>query len=96
MEEPVRTRSGRIVKKPERYVPVEEVEDDFTDSELESHWDSDISSEISYDPEDHVEEESDDDMSDFVAEDDENNNESDDNNGSDDDTTDDEATSDES
>ncbi len=85
---PPRTRSGRIIKKPERYTPVEQVEDDFSDSELESHWDSDISSEISYDPEDFEEEESETDLSDFIAEDDDNNNESDDNNGSDDDSSD--------
>lgn len=85
----VRTRSGRVVKKPERYTPIEQVEDDFSDSDLESHWDSDISSEISYDPEEI--EESETDLSDFVAEDDENNNESDDNNGSSDDSTDDET-----
>lgn len=83
-----KTRYGRTVKKPERYTPDEKVEDDFSDSELESHWDSDISSEISYDPEDFAEDESDTDLSDFIAEDDENNNESDDNNGSDDDSSD--------
>lgn len=87
MEAPQRSRSGRIIKKPERYTPVEQVEDDFSDSELESHWDSDISSEISYDPED-FDDESETDLSDFIAEDDDNNNESDDNNGSDDDSVD--------
>jgi hypothetical protein len=64
------TRSGRVVKKPERYSPIEKVEDDFSDSELESNWESDISSEISYDPEDVVEnEESDSDDADFVEDD---------------------------
>lgn len=66
------TRSGRVVKKPELYTPIEKVEDDFSDSELESDWDDDISSEISYDPEDVDEnEESDSDDEDFIVEDDE-------------------------
>lgn len=64
------TRSGRVVKKPEFYTPIEKVEDDFSDSDLESDWDDDISSEISYDPEDVDEnEQSDSDDDDFVVED---------------------------
>ena len=30
------TRSGRIIKKPERYEPVEQVTDDFSDSDYDS------------------------------------------------------------
>ena len=77
------TRSGRVVKKPERYVPVEIVEDD--DSDVDSHWESDISSAISYDPED-IEDEPDSDDDDFVVdENDVKNNSDNDNNGCDDD-----------
>lgn len=46
-----RTRSGRIVKQPERYVPMEQVEDDFSDSDYDTD-ESDVSSEISYETED--------------------------------------------
>lgn len=43
-----RTRSGRVSKPPERYEPVEQVEDDYAPDDYDSH-ESDISSEISYD-----------------------------------------------
>lgn len=46
-----KTRSGRIVKQPERYVPVEQVEDDFSDSEYNTE-ESDVSSEVSYESDD--------------------------------------------
>lgn len=92
METTTRTRYGRVVKKPERYEPQEVVEDDFSDSELESDWEEDISSEVSYDSEE-LEEESEDDDS-FVASDDDEKNEESDNNGSDDDTSDEDADSD--
>ena len=93
MEPVKKTRSGRIVKQPVRYEPIEKVEDDFSDSDIESHWDSDISSEVSYDPEDVADESSDDDS--FIASDseteenDEIKNESDDveEDGSDDDSS---------
>lgn len=48
----VRTRSGRVVKKPERYVPIEVCEDDYSDNEYDSHESSDVSSEVSVDPDD--------------------------------------------
>lgn len=48
----IRTRSGRVVKKPERYVPIEVCEDDYATDEYDSHESSDVSSEISIDPED--------------------------------------------
>ena len=96
MDQPARTtRYGRVVKKPERYEPVEAVEDDFSDSDLESHWDSDISSEISYDTEEE-EDESDTDDS-FVTSDsegeenEEDKNEASDNNSSDEDGSDDDS-----
>jgi len=47
----VRTRSGRIVKPPERYVPIEVCEDDFAEDEYDSTDLSDVSSEASFDPE---------------------------------------------
>lgn len=46
------TRSGRVVKKPERYVPVEVCDDDYSTNEYDSNESSDVSSEISIDPED--------------------------------------------
>ena len=46
-----RTRSGRIVKPPERYVPVEVCEDDYNSDEYDSTDLSEVSSEASYDPE---------------------------------------------
>jgi hypothetical protein len=45
----VRTKSGRLVKKPERYVPIEKVEDDYAtdehdtdDDDSESEEDDDV------------------------------------------------------
>ena len=46
-----RTRSGRAVKAPVRYVPVEVCEDDFDEGDYDSTDLSDISSEASYDSE---------------------------------------------
>jgi len=46
-----RTRSGRAVKAPVRYVPVEVCEDDFDDDDYDSTDLSDVSSEASYDSE---------------------------------------------
>jgi hypothetical protein len=34
--EPKKTRSGRLVKPPERYVPIEKVEDDYSSDEYDS------------------------------------------------------------
>lgn len=47
-----RTRSGRIVKAPERYVPQEICEDDYDDEDYDSHESGTVSSEVSYDTED--------------------------------------------
>lgn len=47
-----RTRSGRVVKKPERYVPVEVCEDDYGTEDYDSRESSDVSSEVSIDPDD--------------------------------------------
>lgn len=49
------TRSGRLVKKPERYEPNEKVEDDFSSDEYDTDDDdnaSDIPSEYTEDDED--------------------------------------------
>lgn len=68
----IRTRSGRVVKKPERYSPQEVCEDDYAAEDYDSHESSDVSSEVSYDSED-VSSESDADedgnLRDFVVED---------------------------
>lgn len=62
------TRYGRVVKKPEVYVPVEEVEDDYSDHE--DVPDSEVSSNISYDSDEDDEVESDDgSIKDFIVED---------------------------
>jgi hypothetical protein len=37
----VMTKSGRLVKKPERYTPIEKVEDDYATDEHDSDDDSD-------------------------------------------------------
>ena len=58
-EPTVRTRSGRVSKLPERYVPIEQVEDDYADDDYDSH-ESDVSSEISYDESEEENEEDDD------------------------------------
>jgi len=57
-----RTRSGRVSKPPQRYEPVEQVEDDYADEDYDSH-ESDVSSEISYDS-DEDEDDADDDADD--------------------------------
>lgn len=46
-----RTRSGRVVKPPHRYVPVEVCEDDYGDEDYDSTDVSDVSSEMSLDSE---------------------------------------------
>lgn len=46
-----RTRSGRAVKAPARYVPVEVCDDDFDEGDYDSTDLSDVSSEASYDSE---------------------------------------------
>jgi hypothetical protein len=49
-----KTRSGRLVKKPERYEPIEKVEDDFSSDEYDSDTDDDNDSDI---PSEYTEEE---------------------------------------
>jgi len=44
-----RTRSGRVVKAPERYEPVEQVEDDYAPEDYDSDEASDVSSAIATD-----------------------------------------------
>ena len=48
----LKTRSGRVVKKPERYAPVEVCEDDYASDEYDSEESSDVSSDVSVDPDD--------------------------------------------
>jgi hypothetical protein len=45
----VRTRSGRVSKPPERYEPVEQVEDDYASEDYDTDEVSEVSSEVSYD-----------------------------------------------
>jgi hypothetical protein len=47
-----RTRSGRIVKKPERYAPVEVCDDDYESNEYDSDESNSVSSDASIDPDD--------------------------------------------
>lgn len=47
----MRTRSGRTVKKPERYTPNEVCDDDYADDEYDDTDLSDVSSEVSYESE---------------------------------------------
>lgn len=47
-----RTRSGRVVKAPERYVPQEVCEDDYADEDYDTDESGTVSSEVSYDTED--------------------------------------------
>lgn len=54
----VRTRSGRVSKPPERYEPIEQVEDDYAPEDYDSD-ESDVSSEISYDSDEEVSEDDD-------------------------------------
>jgi hypothetical protein len=67
----LRTRSGRVVKKPERFTPQEVCEDDYASDEYNSHESESVSSEMSYDSED-ISSESDADnngnLKDFVVE----------------------------
>ena len=73
--DPVRTRSGRVSKPPERYQPVEEVTDDYSDEE--DFGDDEESDD--YEESDEEEEETDDDedadengnLKDFVVDDEE-------------------------
>jgi hypothetical protein len=67
VSEPPRTRSGRVTKPPERYEPVEQVEDDYSPEDYDS-VESDVESGVSYD-ESEIEEEGDDDLDGFVVSD---------------------------
>lgn len=48
---PVKTRSGRVVKKPERYTPNEVCDDDYAAEEYDDTDVSEVSSEVSYESE---------------------------------------------
>lgn len=52
-----KTRSGRTTKPPERYEPVEQVEDDYADEDYDSDDPSELSSDTSYDSDDVVDNE---------------------------------------
>ncbi len=45
-QETTRTRSGRLVKRPDRYVPIEKVEDDYATDEHDTDTDDDSDSDI--------------------------------------------------
>ena len=64
-----RTRSGRTIKKPERWEPEEEVVDDFGADEYDSDDGSDVSSTLSLS--DDEEDEEDEDLDGFIVEDEE-------------------------
>ena len=55
---PPRTRSGRVSKPPVRYEPIEQVEDDYSDAEYDSH-ESDTCEDDPTDEESDVDDESD-------------------------------------
>lgn len=67
VSEPARTRSGRVTKPPERYEPVEQVEDDYSPEDYDSD-ESAVGSGVSYN-ESEIEEEGDDDLDGFVVSD---------------------------
>jgi hypothetical protein len=66
------TRSGRKVKKPERWEPQEECTDDFGADEYDSDDGSDVSSVVSYESDEEMSDEDDDgsDLEDFIVDDD--------------------------
>lgn len=59
------TRSGRKIKKPDRWEPEEDVIDDFNDDEYDTDDGSDVSSIVSYSDEDE-----DSDVDSFIVDDD--------------------------
>lgn len=64
----VRTKSGRLVKKPERYVPVEKVEDDYATDEHDTDDEtSDSGSESEEEEEDIEDSDSEGSLVDFVV-----------------------------
>lgn len=69
MEESItKTRSGRVVKKPNRYIPTEKVEDDYTTDDYDTDDDSDdsdVPSIVSSDDDD----ESEGSLADFIVDD---------------------------
>lgn len=73
----VRTRSGRVVKAPVRYEPVEQVEDDYAEDDYDTH-ESDVSSDVSYET-DEIEDD-DEDLDGFIVPD-KNESDSEDTNG---------------
>ena len=56
--EPARTRSGRVTKAPERYEPIEQVEDDYGPDDYDDD-ESDIESDDSFEDEDEEDDEDD-------------------------------------
>ena len=62
MEASTRTRSGRISKPPDRYEPIEQVEDDYAPEDYDDD-ESEVSSAVSYSDEELEEEDEDDDDS---------------------------------
>ena len=66
------TRSGRKIKKPDRWEPKEECEDDFGAGDYDTDVDcSDVSSEVSYDSDEETDEDDGSDLDDFIVDDDE-------------------------
>ena len=62
-----RTRSGRVSKPPTRYEPVEQVEDDYAADDYDTD-ESDVSSTVSYDEDEEIDEEDEDEeLADFVV-----------------------------
>ena len=59
ISEPPRTRSGRVSKPPVRYEPVEQVEDDYSDGEYDSHESDTCDDDISDDDSDEESDEDD-------------------------------------
>ena len=57
--EPPRTRSGRVSKPPVRYEPVEQVEDDYSAADYDSHESDTCDAEISTDNSDEEDDEED-------------------------------------
>lgn len=70
----VRTKSGRLVKQPNRYTPIEKVEDDYLSDEYDDDDDDDcssISSIRSSSEEEDLDDDSEGSLADFVVPDDE-------------------------
>ena len=66
-EQTMRTRSGRLVKKPERYVPTEKVEDDYATDEHDTDDDVDTETETEIEEDDDDDDDSEGSLVDFVV-----------------------------